>query len=77
MKITSFLCVLVLEGHVGLHRTIQFQFYSITGQGIGLDYCGIEWFTLESTEIILLFLRFHPSTAFWTLLLTMMAIPFL
>ena len=29
------------------------------------------------TEIILSFLRLHPITAFWTLLLTMMAIPFL
>ena len=30
-----------------------------------------------STEIILSFLRLHPSTAFWTLVLTMMATPFL
>ena len=29
------------------------------------------------TEIILSFLRLHPITAFWTLLLTMMAIPFI
>ena len=42
------------------------------------------WITLilnnlpwKRTEIILLFLRVHPSTAFWTLLLTMMATPFL
>ena len=32
---------------------------------------------LFRSEIILSFLRLHPSTAFWTLLLTMMAIPFL
>ena len=31
----------------------------------------------KRTEIILSFLRLHPSTAFWTLLLTMMATPFL
>ena len=25
----------------------NFSFFSITGQGIDLDYCGIEWFPLE------------------------------
>ena len=35
---------------------------------------GLPW---KRTEIILSFLRLHPSTAFWTLLLTMMATPFL
>ena len=25
----------------------NFSFFSITGQGIDLDYCDIEWFTLE------------------------------
>ena len=35
---------------------------------------GLPW---KWTEIILLFLRLHPSTAFWTLLLTMRAPPFL
>ena len=39
--------MLVLEGLVGLHRTIQLCFFSITGQGIDLDYCHIEWFALE------------------------------
>ena len=31
----------------GLHRTIQLQHFSITGQGIDLDYCDIELFALE------------------------------
>ena len=39
--------MLVLEGLAGLHKTIQLQFFSITGQGIDLDYCDIEWFALE------------------------------
>ena len=39
--------MLVLEGLLGLHRTIQLQLFSITGQGIGLDYCDIGWFALE------------------------------
>ena len=25
----------------------QFSFFSITGQGIDLDYCDIEWFVLK------------------------------
>ena len=54
----------------------NFSFFSITGQGTDLDYCDIEsnrdW---KRTEIILSFLKLHPSTAFQTLLLTMMATP--
>ena len=62
MKRISFLA-LVLEGLVGLHRTIQLQFFGISGLGIDFDCFDTEWFTLE-TEIILSFLRLHPSTAF-------------
>ena len=54
--------------------TEPFIFFSICGQGIDLDYHDIEW---KWTEIILRFLRLHPSTAFCTLLLTMRAAPFL
>ena len=39
--------MLVLECLVGLHRTIQLQLLSITGWGIDLYYCDIEWFALE------------------------------
>ena len=39
--------MLVLEGLVGLHRIIQLDFLSITGWGIGLNHCDIEWFALE------------------------------
>ena len=42
--------VLVLEGIVGLHRTIQLQLFSITGWDIDLDYCDIEWFALETNR---------------------------
>ena len=54
----------------------NFSFFSITGQGIDLDYCDIEWMPRKQTEIILLFLRLYPSTAFQTFLLTVMAAPF-
>ena len=39
--------MLVLKGLVGLHRTVQFSFFSVTGWGIDLDYCDIEWLALE------------------------------
>ena len=42
--------MLVLEVLVGLHRTIQLQLFSITGQGIDLDYCDTEWFALEMSR---------------------------
>ena len=40
--------MLVLEGLVGLHRTIQLQFFGISGLGIDLDYFDTEWFALET-----------------------------
>ena len=37
-----------LEGLVGLHRMFNFSFLSISGWDIDLDYCGVEWFALET-----------------------------
>ena len=39
--------VLFLEGLTGHHRTIQLSFFGISGCGIALDCCDIEWFALE------------------------------
>ena len=39
--------VLVLEGFVGLYRTVELQFLQHYCQGIDLDYCNTEWFSLE------------------------------
>ena len=58
-----FFWVLVVGHLVGLHRTIQLQLLQHYWSGAQLDYCDTEWFALE-TEIILSFLRLHPSTAF-------------
>ena len=41
------------------------------------DYIYLACLPWKQTEIILSFLRLYPSTAFRTLLLTMMATPFL
>ena len=45
--------MLVLDGPVGLHRTIQlqlFQHYWSVHKCIDLDYCDIEWFALETNR---------------------------
>ena len=39
--------MLVLADLVGLHRIIQLQLFNITGWGMDLYYCDIEWFALE------------------------------
>ena len=42
--------MLVLKGLVGLHRTVNFSFFSVIGWGIDLEYCDIEWFALETNR---------------------------
>ena len=42
--------VLVLKGLVGLHRLFNFSFFSVTGWGIDLNNCDIEWFALETNR---------------------------
>ena len=39
--------MLVLEGLIGLHRTVQLQLFQFYWLGIDLDYRNIEWFALE------------------------------
>ena len=68
---------LLLESLVDLHRNVDFSFFNITGWGIDLDYCDIEWFTFVTNR--------DPFCCFWDcipvlhfrFLLTMMATPFL
>ena len=42
--------VLVVEDLVGLLEPFTFNFFSITRQGIDLDYCDIEWFALKTNR---------------------------
>ena len=42
--------MLVLKVIVGLHRIFNFSFFSITGQGLDLDYHVIEWFALKTNR---------------------------
>ena len=70
--------LLLVLGHlVDLYKTIQLSFFGISGWGIDLDYLILNGLPWKQTEIILSFFRLHPSTAFWTLLLTIRATPFL
>ena len=69
--------MLVLEGLVGLHRTVQLQLVQHYWWGIDLDYCDIEWFALEINRDHSVVFEIASNTAFWTLLLTMMATPLL
>ena len=40
--------------YIGLITVLfNFSFFRVSGQGIELDHCDIEWFALEQTEIIL------------------------
>ena len=69
--------MLVLEGLVGLHRTVQIQLLSITVWGIDLDYCDIEWFALEANRDHSAIFETAPKNCILDSLLTMMATPFL
>ena len=42
--------MLVLEGVDVFIELYNFSFFSITGQGIDLDNCDIEWFALETNR---------------------------
>ena len=42
--------MLVLKCLVGLHKTVQLQFFSVTGWGIDLDICDIEWSASETNR---------------------------
>ena len=44
----------------------NFSFFTITGQGIELDYCDSESFALEMNRDHSVLLRLHPSTVLWT-----------
>ena len=45
-----FFWVFILEGVVGLHRTVNFSLFSINSWGTVLDYYDVEWFALEMNQ---------------------------
>ena len=40
---------------------LNFTFFSITSQGIDLDYCDIEWFALETNRDNSVFFEIAPN----------------
>ena len=59
--------VLFLESVIDLIKPVNFSFFGISGWGTDLDYCDVEWFDLETNRDHSVVLRFHPSTAFQSL----------
>ena len=49
MKRTSFLGV-SSRSSCRVMELFNFSFFSVTGWGIDLDYCDIEWFALETNR---------------------------
>ena len=56
---------------------VNFSFFSISGWGIDVDSCDVEWFALEMILDHSVIFEIVPNAAFWTPLLTMRATPFL
>ena len=61
--------MLVLKGPVGL--------FSVTGWGIVLDYCDIEWFSFETNRDHSVVFEIASKYCISDSLLTMMTTPFL
>ena len=40
----------VIDSLVGLHRSVNFIFFGISGWSIDLDCCDTEWFALEMSR---------------------------
>ena len=70
--------MLVLEDIVGFHKnhstSASSELLVVEKTLITMMLNALPW---KRTEFILSFLRFHPRTAFCTLLFTMMATPFI
>ena len=69
--------MLVLEGLVGHHRTIQLQLLWHCGWGIDLDYCDIERFALEMNRAHSVIFEIASKYCISDSLLTVRATPFL
>ena len=65
------------QWNVFLFRQTNKIFFNITGRGIDLEYCGVEWLALETNRDHSVVFEIASNTTFQTLLLTMMANPFL
>ena len=68
--------MLVPKGLVGLHRTIHFSFFDISGWGIDLDYYDVAWFALEMNQDRSVIFEIAPKYWIQPLLLTMRPTPF-
>ena len=67
MKRTSFLGVSSRTSSRSFIEPFNLSFFGISGWGIDLDYCDMEWLALEMNRDHSITLRLQPSTAFQTL----------
>ena len=77
MCVSVCVCVLVLGSPVDHHRTIQLQLLQHYWWGIDLDYCDIEWFTLEMNRDHSVLFQIEPKYYLSGSLLNMSATPFI
>ena len=61
MKKDFYFFVLVLEAHEVFVEPFNFSFFGISGWGIDLDYCDIEWFALEANRDHSVFFEIAPK----------------
>ena len=61
----------------GLIEPLDFSFFSISGRGIDLDYCDIEWFALETDRDHSVIFEVASKYCILDSFLTMRAMPFL
>ena len=76
VKRTSF-WMLVLDGLVGLHRTFQLSFFGISGLDIELNYCDVEWFSLETNQDHSVIFEISPKDCILDSLIDYQGYPFL
>ena len=70
--------MLVLEGLIIFIELFNCSFFGVTGRGIDLDYHDVEWFALEmNRDHSVVFEIAFKYCILDSLLLTMMATPFL
>ena len=70
--------MLVLEGLEVFIQPANFSFFYISGWGIDLDYCDVEWFALEENQDHSVIFDVVPKyLQYFGLLFTIRATPFL
>ena len=60
-RLTSLMISHIVVNSTRSYRTFDFSFFSITGWGIDLYYCDIEWFVLETNRVHAVIFEIAPK----------------